>query len=163
MRWWLYEALSGPRPTEISQPDEKEHGLMSLRKRLLNGWLVLLKHSLNRLTRRMARGTAGPFALVQHVGRRSGRAYETPIIVRPVPGGFVAELTYGPAVDWYQNVTAAGGCTIVWHGRVYRVTRIEPMPPETGLAAFSAVQRAILRRVKPQHFMKLVTGAPAAT
>lgn len=136
------------------QPDEQ---VMKLRKQLLNGWLVLLKHSLNRLTRRIALGPVGPFALVRHVGRRSGKPYETPIIVRSTPGGFVAELTYGPNVDWYKNVQAAGGCTLVWHGQVYVIDRIEPLEPGAGLAAFSAWQQAILRVVKPQHFLKLVS------
>ena len=130
---------------------------MELRKQLLNGWLVFLKHGLNRLTRRMARGSVGPFALVRHVGRRSGKLYETPIIVRPASDGFVAELTYGPEVDWYKNVQAAGGCTVVWRGQDYVVGRLEALDPDSGLAAFSAVQRLILRVIKPQHFLKLVT------
>jgi len=130
---------------------------MKLRKQLLNGWLVFLKHGLNRLTRRMARGPVGPFALVRHVGRRSGKPYETPIIVRPTHDGFVIELTYGPEVDWYKNVQAAGGCNVIWHGKEYVIDRLAPLDPETGMSAFSAWQQIILRVVKPQHFLKLVT------
>ncbi len=64
----------------------------------------------------MARTGIGPFSLVRHVGRKSGRAYETPVILAKVPGGFIAELTYGDQVDWYKNVMAAEGCVVVHHG-----------------------------------------------
>src|SRR3954453_16933906 len=84
-------------------------------------FLSVLKHTLNRLTTRAPRSGHGPFSLVRHVGRRSGRQYETPLILARVPGGFVAELTYGPDVDWDKNVVPAGGCTVDHQGRAYVV------------------------------------------
>jgi hypothetical protein len=51
------------------------------------------KHITNRITRRFARFSRGPFALVRHVGRRSGKPYETPIMVEPTADGFVIALT----------------------------------------------------------------------
>src|SRR3954454_762417 len=99
-------------------------------------FLSVLKHTLNRLTTRVARSGHGPFALVRHVGRRSGRQYETPVILAPVPDGFVSELTYGPDVDWFKNVVAAGGCVVVRHRREYVVRAVLPLSPEQGLAAF---------------------------
>jgi hypothetical protein len=58
---------------------------LSLRERYRKGIGTILKHTLNPLTRRVARSRFGPFAIVQHVGRRSGKTYETPIIVQPIP------------------------------------------------------------------------------
>ena len=84
----------------------------------------LLKNTLNRMTSSMARAGHGPFSLIRHVGRKSGRAYDTPVILVHVPEGFIAELTYGENVDWYRNVVAAGGCVVVHHGREYHVTQI---------------------------------------
>src|SRR5205085_13377 len=83
--------------------------------------LMVLKHTLNPLTRRLARSSFGPFSIVQHVGRHSGKQYETPIIVAPLNDGFVIELTYGPNVDWHKNVLAAGGCRIIWHGKQFAI------------------------------------------
>ena len=120
--------------------------------------LWTLKHTLNRLTLRVARSRVGPFALVRHVGRRSGRQYETPLILAPVPAGFVAELTYGPDVDWYKNITAAGRCTVLHHGREYDVDAITDYPTEQGLAAFPAPARAILRTLG-RHEFRLLTVA----
>jgi deazaflavin-dependent oxidoreductase (nitroreductase family) len=124
---------------------------MSVRDRFL--WT--LKHTLNRLTTRVARSRVGPFALVRHVGRRSGRTYETPLILARVPAGFVAELTYGPDVDWYKNITAAGRCSVLHHGREYEVDRIADVPAEQGLAAFPAPARVILRTLGRHEFRLL--------
>lgn len=125
---------------------------MSLRQQLRKGLLTILKYTLNPLTRRLARSSVGPFTLVRHVGRRSGKLYETPIVVSPVDDGFVIELTYGHDVDWHKNVLAAGGCTIIWRGKEYVIDRIEPMDAEAGRAAFPQPQRTILRIMGMKHF-----------
>lgn len=128
---------------------------MSWRQRLRRALLVGLKYTLNPLTRRLARASVGPFSLLQHVGRRSGKRYETPLIVSRVADGFVIELTYGPNVDWHKNVVAAGRCTLLWRGAAYQLTRIEPISTAAGLAAFPPSQRLILRLLRRTHFEKL--------
>jgi deazaflavin-dependent oxidoreductase (nitroreductase family) len=128
---------------------------MNLQRQLRNGWLNVLKYTLNPLTRRLARSSFGPFSIVRHVGRRSGKLYETPIIVSPVKDGFVIELTYGPDVDWHKNVLAAGSCTVVWRGQEYVINKIEPLDTETGRAAFPPSQRLILHLLGRKHFEKL--------
>jgi deazaflavin-dependent oxidoreductase (nitroreductase family) len=122
----------------------------------------VLKHTLNRITTRVAMGKSGPLALVRHVGRKSGTSYATPIIVQPTAGGFVIELTYGPNVDWYRNVRAAGGCGIRFHGVEYTITGFEDMDAATGIAAFTPGQQRILRLLRRDHFVKFL-GGPAPT
>ena len=46
---------------------------MNLQRQLRNGWLTVLKYTLNPLTRRLARSSFGPFSIVRHIGRRSGK------------------------------------------------------------------------------------------
>jgi hypothetical protein len=128
---------------------------MHLQQKLRRGLLVLLKYTLNPLTRRLAHTSIGPFTLVRHVGRRSGRLYETPIIASRVADGFVIELTYGYDVDWHKNVLAAGGCTLIWHGKEYAINRIEPLDAQTGRAAFPPPLQLILRLLRRKHFEKL--------
>jgi len=128
---------------------------MNLSQQLRKGLLIVLKYTLNPLTRRIARSSVGPFSIVRHVGRRSGKLYETPIIVSPVEDGFVIELTYGPDVDWHKNVLAAGGCTLVWHGREFVIDKIEPLDTEMGRAAFPLPAQLILRLLGRKHFEKL--------
>ena len=121
----------------------------------------VLKHTLNRVTSRIARTSHGPFALVRHVGRKSGKSYETPIIVQRVTDGFVIELTYGDQVDWYRNIVAANGCGILYHRVSYTITGLEPIPAEQGIGYFTAGQQRILRLLRREHFVKLL-GGPAA-
>ena len=132
---------------------------MKLRQQIRNYWRIILKHTLNLLTRRLARTSFGPFSIVRHVGRRSGKQYETPIIVAPADDGFVIELTYGPDVDWYKNVLAAGGCTIIWHGKEYVIDNLEPLDAETGRSAFPLLARLILRLTRRQHFVKMIEAS----
>lgn len=129
---------------------------MKLKQQIRVHFLNFLKHYFNPLTRRIARSSFGPFALVQHVGRRSGKQYETPIIVQPVADGFVFELTYGPEVDWYKNVLAAGSFTLRWHGKDYAIDKLEPLDTAVGMSAFPLPARLLLRAIKRQHFLKMI-------
>jgi deazaflavin-dependent oxidoreductase (nitroreductase family) len=123
-------------------------------------FLWLLNHTLNRLTRRIARSRHGPFSLIRHVGRKSGRAYETPVILAKVPEGFIAELTYGENVNWYRNVVAAGGCAVVRHRVEYRVSSIEPCNPERGRNAYPFPFRLILKALGRSEFRLLRADHP---
>lgn len=105
----------------------------------------------------MARSGRGPFALIRHVGRTTGRSYETPVILAALPQGFVAELTYGDKVDWYRNIVAAGGCVVVYRGRQYRVNRIEPCSAQQGRDAYPAPFRQVLTAARRKEFRLLRT------
>jgi deazaflavin-dependent oxidoreductase (nitroreductase family) len=52
------------------------------------------------------------FAEVEHVGRRSGRTYRTPVNAFRDGGRVTIGLAYGPGVDWVRNIRAAGGCRL---------------------------------------------------
>ena len=62
------------------------------------------------------------FGIVEHVGRRSGRRYRTPINVFRRGDRYLFALTYGAESEWVRNVVAAGGCTLVSRGRRTRLT-----------------------------------------
>ena len=119
------------------------------------GWLRLLKHTLNRITVPAARAGRGPFALVRHTGRKTGRVYETPLILARHGRDFVAELTYGPEVAWYRNVVAAGHCTVLVKGVAYEVTGIEPCSVDVGLRAFGQPAATVLRLLHRREFRLL--------
>jgi deazaflavin-dependent oxidoreductase (nitroreductase family) len=123
------------------------------------GWLWLLKNTLNRVTTPLARAGIGPLALVRHVGRKTGRRYETPLLLARLGDDFVAELTYGPAVSWYRNVEAAGGCEVVVGGRAFAIDRIEVLPTEDGLRAFGYPAAWVLRLLRRREFRLLGRAA----
>lgn len=54
--------------------------------------------------------------LIRHAGRRSGRAYETPVWAFRTDDGFLIALTYGAGTDWQRNLEAAGS-TEALHNR----------------------------------------------
>lgn len=107
----------------------------------------------------VARRGFGPFSLVRHVGRKSGATYETPLILARVPDGFIAELTYGPGVNWYRNVVAAARCVVVWRGREYAIDGIEPFPTEAGRRAFGVPASWVLRLLRRHEFRFLREAA----
>lgn len=117
-------------------------------------YLRTLNRTLNPLTLRAARSGRGPFSLVQHVGRKSGRTFEAPLILARVPEGFVAELTYGDRVNWYRNLVAGGG-RVLWRGQWFRVVGIEPYGVEKGLRAFGAPASWVLRVLRRREFRLL--------
>ena len=102
----------------------------------------------NPLVRRLAAGRRPPFALVRHVGRRTGRVRETPVVAVVTPRGVLVPLTYGPGTDWCRNVLAAGGCTLVLGGREQRLTRPAVVDRAAVAGAFPPPLRVVMRALR---------------
>ena len=113
------------------------------------------KRYFNRLVHLFAGVSRTPFALIRHVGRRSGKPYETPIIVMPLGSSFVIALTYGLGVDWYRNVQAAGAATLIWHNHEYTLKQPETIDVNAGLSAFPAPFRQILGVLGTRDFVQM--------
>jgi deazaflavin-dependent oxidoreductase (nitroreductase family) len=62
------------------------------------------------------------WSLVEHVGRRSGKVYRTPVSAFRTVDGFAVLLPYGENRDWVKNLEAAGGGRITERGKVYDVS-----------------------------------------
>ena len=121
------------------------------------------KYVTNRILRGFASRSRGPFAIIRHVGRRSGKPYETVIWVWPTREGFVIALTYGSRVDWYRNMLAAGGGTVFWHRRLYAVGKPEPIDADTALPAFPAFFRLIFRTFgRQEEFVRVKVIEPSS-
>lgn len=82
------------------------------------------RHVTNPIQRLWA-GWLPPFAIVEHVGRRSGKPYRTPVNVfsTDVDGkpGVAILLTYGPDRDWLKNLNAAGGGRMRRNGKSFGI------------------------------------------
>jgi deazaflavin-dependent oxidoreductase (nitroreductase family) len=78
----------------------------------------------NRVLGPLARYLPG-FAIVSHVGRRSGHTYRTPVNIFRRGDGYVIALTYGADSEWVRNLLAAGGADIETRGR-----RLHVVDPE---------------------------------
>jgi deazaflavin-dependent oxidoreductase (nitroreductase family) len=121
------------------------------------GLRTFVSRIVNPVLRNLARLSLGPFALLRHVGRRSGKAYEIPIMVWPVESGFVIELTYGRKVDWLRNLQAAGGGSLRYHKREFVLQKPEFIDAETGWRALPGWTRPILRLSGEHEFVKMLS------
>ncbi len=54
----------------------------------------------------------GAYPVITHVGRTSGRSYQTPLDAYPTKTGYVMVVRYGPKSDWVLNVLAAETVTL---------------------------------------------------
>lgn len=120
---------------------------------------TFVKHFVNPILYNVARSSRGPFALLRHVGRRSGKSYEIPIMVWRVADGFVIVLTYGPHVDWLRNLQAAGGGSLRWHKREYALQKPAFIDAKTGESALPALIKNVLRMRGVHEFVK-IPGQP---
>ena len=78
----------------------------------------------NRVLGPVARYLPG-FAVVCHVGRRSGRTYRTPVSLFTHEDGYVIAMMYGADSQWVRNVLAAGDVEIETRGRRIRLVAPE--------------------------------------
>ncbi|NMO57199.1 nitroreductase family deazaflavin-dependent oxidoreductase [Actinoplanes sp. TBRC 11911] len=107
----------------------------------------------------MAHAGIGPVAVVRHVGRRTGKMYETPMLLVRVDGGFVAELTYGESADWYRNAVA-GGCVVALGEVEYPIGKIRKYPYREGIRAFGLAGEIVLKLLGRREFRILLVERP---
>lgn len=79
--------------------------------------------------------------VLQHMGRTSGKAYETPLGIEPTDDGFVIAMVYGERTQWSRNVLARGSATIIKDGVTYQVDRPEIVPMADAIGFFSATDQ----------------------
>ena len=126
---------------------------MALPKRLARFNLVVT----NRVVGPFARRLPG-FAIVLHVGRRSGRVYRTPVNLYRADDRYVIALTYGSDSQWVRNVLAAGAVDVETRGRRLRLVAPEVIE-DAQRSLVPAPIRQVLRLVKVSEFMLLRRAA----
>ena len=62
-------------------------------------------------------------SVIQHISRKSGCTYETPIDTIETCSGLLIALPYGTRADWLRNVLDAGSATVVTNGERVDVNR----------------------------------------
>lgn len=123
-------------------------------------WIAELNRvTTNRVAARLA-GHLPPFALIEHIGRRSGRCYRTPVMLFPTLDGYAIALTYGPATDWVRNLIVAGGGVVIRGGKRIAITapRLEHGPAVRRYAPIPA--RVVLRLLGVEDVLLVSAPAP---
>ena len=84
------------------------------------------------LSRRLAGTRWFPlWGVLRHVGRRSGSAYEIPVVALPTSGGFLIPLPFGDQTQWLKNIQAADYACVRHAGHDYVVDHPEVVDLET--------------------------------
>ncbi|MDD7811675.1 nitroreductase family deazaflavin-dependent oxidoreductase [Mycobacterium sp. CSUR Q5927] len=96
---------------------------------------------------RMWAGWAPSFGILEHVGRRSGKPYRTPLTVFSTDNGVAIMLTYGPDRDWLKNITAAGTAKVRRHGKTFTVTQPRVVSREEAAAHVTGFGRRAFGRL----------------
>jgi len=92
-------------------------------------------------------GSVGASAsVVRHVGRKSGRVYDTPVVAVPTSDGFAIALPYGRNTDWLKNVLARGSATLINEGSEYTVNEPSVVPIADVDAFFAAKEQRLHRQ-----------------
>jgi len=121
---------------------------------------VFNKHLLNPVMLTLAGRPHWYASRLEHVGRRSGRRYATPVVAHAVPGGFVVPLPYGTRVDWLRNLEAAGEGVLVTQGRRYALSAPEVLETSEIYAELPRREQVRARVWRIGHWLR-VAGVPA--
>lgn len=134
-------------------------GVRSRDERVLGFARKMQRDMLNRGALRDA-GTAGsPYAVVRVPGRVSGRVYDTPVGVKRVGDDLYISLVYGEGTQWFRNVRAAGGATVLHDGREIEATDPELVPIVQ--MPISAADRVAISLFGVTHALRLRAAASA--
>src|SRR5215469_14042163 len=121
-----------------------------------------IQHSLRLFTRAMrplALRSAGKegssTSVVRHIGRRSGRTYETPVTAVQHDDSFLIALPYGMRTDWLKNVLGQGSATIVTNGHTYEVDRPVVIPMAEATAYFRPREQRMHRQFHVESALKV--------
>jgi deazaflavin-dependent oxidoreductase (nitroreductase family) len=113
---------------------------------------------------RVLRSAGSPGAsasVIRHVGRVSGRTYQTPVGPFGVGDDFIVALPYGPGADWVRNVMAHGSATLVHEGRTVPVNQPEVVPIAEVMRDLPSSEQRTLRLFRVEHCIRL-RPVPAA-
>ena len=109
---------------------------------------------LTQLTRPLAMRSAGTdksrTSVVRHVGRRSGRTNETPVVAVEHDEGFFIALPYGDRTDWMKKRGRRRRHPLLNQGRTYRVDQPQVVPMAEATGYFGPKEK-LHRRFRGRH------------
>jgi deazaflavin-dependent oxidoreductase (nitroreductase family) len=110
-------------------------------------WLARFNRYFTNPIQRMWAGWAPTMGILEHVGRKSGRPYRTPLSVFSTDDGVAIMLTYGPNRDWLKNITASGGAHLRRYGKSIELVDPEVVPKAEAARAVKSRWRPIFARL----------------
>jgi deazaflavin-dependent oxidoreductase (nitroreductase family) len=82
---------------------------------------------------------------LEHVGRKSGKRYRTPLLVFRTRDGFVLLIGYGLESDWLKNVLARGRAVLHKRGKTVELVNPRLMSKADAATLVTAPSRVFYR------------------
>jgi deazaflavin-dependent oxidoreductase (nitroreductase family) len=113
------------------------------------------KYVFNHIILWLAKQGRGPYSVITHKGRRSGRIYRTPVLASYIDDKIFVPLPYGDHVDWLRNVLAHDGCEFSRKGE--EIAASDPVVVEAGTAlpVLPKGRRDVFERFEVEKFLQL--------
>jgi deazaflavin-dependent oxidoreductase (nitroreductase family) len=101
-------------------------------------------------------GQTGAYAsIVHHVGRKTGRPYQTPVGIVDTGEKFIITLPYGTTPDWLKNLLQAGRALITHNGATYRVDEPLVVGIDEAASLLTPKDRRVARLYGVRSFLML--------
>jgi deazaflavin-dependent oxidoreductase (nitroreductase family) len=110
-------------------------------------WLARFNRHVTNPVQRLWAGWIPTMGILEHVGRKSGKQFRTPLSVFSTDDGVAILLTYGPNRDWLKNITAAGGARLQRYGKTIELSDPRVMPKAEAAASVKGLWRPIFARL----------------
>jgi deazaflavin-dependent oxidoreductase (nitroreductase family) len=133
--------------------------LLVNREKILNRVRLFNRRFLNPLVLRYAGRQGAFYAVMEHIGRRSGQSYRTPLVAHPIEDGFVIPLPYGTKVDWLRNIQAAGGAVLHWNGQDYRLSEPTEIDAVEARKLLPPAREWVYRVVGITHYLRVQSAS----
>jgi len=125
----------------------------------MQGTVQSALRKLTQVTRPLALRSAGKpgsnTSVVRHVGRRSGKTYETPVVAIQHEDSLFIALPYGERTDWLTNVLACGKAEVVTDGKTYSVDHPEVVAMSMATGYFRPKEQRLHRRFKVESALRV--------
>ncbi|MEV0673363.1 nitroreductase family deazaflavin-dependent oxidoreductase [Mycobacterium sp. NPDC050441] len=99
---------------------------------------------------------------LEHVGRKSGQRYRTPLLVFKTHDGYAILVGYGLQTDWLKNVLAGGPTALCKRGRVVALTDPRVVSKAEAAALVTPSSRLFYRAFPYNEASLLLTIADSA-
>jgi EmrB/QacA subfamily drug resistance transporter/deazaflavin-dependent oxidoreductase (nitroreductase family) len=94
--------------------------------------------------------------VLHHQGRRSGRAFATPLGMRRRGEFFYMPRTFAENAAWYLNVQAAGRCVVTYLGADHTLVEPEVVDYQTAAPAFPRYERLQFRLIGIDEYLRML-------
>ena len=122
----------------------------------MNSVVRSLTHLFNPLTLPLASSGVIPvWGVVRHTGRKSGRAFATPIALAATREHIYIPLPWGERTDWCRNVVAAGGAVVRYRGHDVRANDPQVVGVGEARSAYPSLIRPLIGAIGISRFLRL--------